>query len=603
MKNLSLSTLALLISIIFVVGFRVANVSEKETSWDVLGYYLPLPATFIYDDALLQNPTWIKEINEKRDLTGTLYQISSNDEGEPIYFFLLGMAILYLPFFLLGQGFAHISSYPPDGFSLPYQYALVVGGIIYTIIGLLYFRKILNHYLPDKITAAVILIIVFATNYSHHLTLKNLETVNVLFMFVCLIIWNTIQWHKELKTINLIAIGGFITLMSMVKPSEIFIVFVPLLWGVFSISSFNNKLKLIAIHRNQFILAILCCLLIALPQMSYWYIRTGSLFYDSYKNPGVGLDVLSPYFFESLFSFRKGWLVYTPVMILGIMGLGYLWKTLKEQRLALLFYLFSAFYIIISWTEWWYGAGFSNRPLITVYPILGLAMGFLLIKIGQSKLWLKITTVVFVASALFLNQFQWWQVRAGILDTYRTTKEYYWATFLSTSVTNDQRALLSLYRDFDGHQTFDDEEQYFLKETVIFDFQQDEGKEIVVDSAGNKFFRFTPQIEYSKNIEIPYRELSVKDHLWIRVSVESRLQIKTEKKPVVVISIERKNGAYGYTGKEIESATTDWTNFQFDYLTPPIRNRNDRLKVFVWNMEKSNFDIDNLKIEIFERKN
>jgi len=105
MKNISisLSTLALVLSILFVVGYRSANVSEKETSWDVLGYYLPLPATFIYEDALLENPTWIKDINEEKQLTGTLYQISTNDEGEPIYFFLLGMAILYLPFFLIGH--------------------------------------------------------------------------------------------------------------------------------------------------------------------------------------------------------------------------------------------------------------------------------------------------------------------------------------------------------------------------------------------------------------------------------------------------------------------------------------------------------------------
>ena len=221
MKNISisLSTLALVLSILFVVGYRSANVSEKETSWDVLGYYLPLPATFIYEDALLENPTWIKDINEEKQLTGTLYQISTNDEGEPIYFFLLGMAILYLPFFLIGHGAAYITGFPPDGFSLPYQYAMVFGAMVYTIIGLIYLRKILNHYLPDKITAAVILIVVFATNYSHHLTLKNLETVNVLFMFVCLIIWNTIRWHQDFKIKNY---NGVLTIFKEKFPDYVY---------------------------------------------------------------------------------------------------------------------------------------------------------------------------------------------------------------------------------------------------------------------------------------------------------------------------------------------------------------------------------------------
>ena len=160
------SKLALVFAILFIVIFRMTNVSDKETSWDVLGYYLPLPATFIYEDPLMENRGWIEEINKEKDLTGTLYQISSNDEGEPIYFFLLGMAILYLPFFLIGHGGAYLFDYPPDGFSLPYQYAMVLGAIFYTIIGLVYLRKILLRFIPDKVSAIVIILIVFATNYA-----------------------------------------------------------------------------------------------------------------------------------------------------------------------------------------------------------------------------------------------------------------------------------------------------------------------------------------------------------------------------------------------------------------------------------------------------
>ena len=250
------SKLALVFAILFIVIFRMTNVSDKETSWDVLGYYLPLPATFIYEDPLMENRGWIEEINKEKNLTGTLYQISSNDEGEPIYFFLLGMAILYLPFFLIGHGGAYLFDYPPDGFSLPYQYAMVLGAIFYTIIGLVYLRKILLRFIPDKVSAIVIILIVFATNYSHHLTLKNLETVNVLFMFVALIVWNTIRWHESHKLKSLVAIGAFITLMSMVKPSEIMVVFIPLFWGVFSWKTFVNKVNLIFKYKVQFLISI-----------------------------------------------------------------------------------------------------------------------------------------------------------------------------------------------------------------------------------------------------------------------------------------------------------------------------------------------------------
>jgi len=97
----SFSSTILLVICLTILVFRLGNVSEKETSWDVLGYYLPLPATFIYDDPLMENRQWIEKVNEEKQLTDTLYQISSTPDGKPMFFFLLGMAMLFLPFFLL----------------------------------------------------------------------------------------------------------------------------------------------------------------------------------------------------------------------------------------------------------------------------------------------------------------------------------------------------------------------------------------------------------------------------------------------------------------------------------------------------------------------
>lgn len=602
----SFSLIALLFSCLFILLFRVNNISEKETSWDVLGYYLPLPATFIYEDPLMEDRTWIEEINEERQLTGTLYQISTNDKNEPIYFFLLGMAILYLPFFLIGHGWAYFSGTPLDGFGMPYQYAMVLGAMLYTFIGLIYLRKILQQYFSDKITAVLILIVVFATNYSHHLTLKNLETVNVLFMFVALIIWNTTQWHKTHKLLNLIAIGMFITFMSLVKPSEILILFVPLLWGVYSIETAKAKLKLISKYRIQFVYAFSLCIVLALPQMGYWWVRTGHLFYDSYKNPGVGLDVFSPYILESLFSYKKGWLVYTPVMVLSLVGFYFLVKKAKQEKLSLLTYFLISFYIIVSWTEWWYGAGFSNRPLITIYPILAISMGFLLVEVNKKSRVLKVGVVLFVLACTFLNQFQWWQLRNGILEPYRTTKEYYWATFLATEATANDKEKLLIHRDFGEDYIFQDEESYQLVKTIEYNFDTLQGDFVISDVGGNKFSRFDESRQYSTTFQEKYRDLTQKDHLWVRVKVDCRYTNQTENKnPSLVISMERKEGAYGYYARKIRSdfISEEWNTFSLDYLTPNIRDRSDFLKVFVWNQGKSNFDMDNLKIELFERKN
>lgn len=592
--NKSALVVFILVSILLV--FRLSNVSDKETSWDVLGYYLPLPATFIYDDPLLENRQWIEEINQERELTGTLYQISTSPEGKPMYFFLLGMAILYLPFFLMGHGFAYLFDFPPDGFSLPYQYFMVIGGLFYTILGLIYLRKILLNFFSDKIAAIVLLIIVLATNYSHHLSLKNLETVNVLFLFVCLVIWNTIQWHKTQKIKNLLAIGAFITLMSIVKPSEILVTLIPVFYGVISIQAFKNKWKLIVKHRVQFLWMAIVCLLIAIPQMSYWYIKTGKLFYDSYINPGVGLDVFSPYIYESLFSHKKGWLIYTPVMILSMIGFYYFFKHKKETALSLTIYLVVTSYIIFSWTEWWYGAGFSNRPLITTYPILAISLGYFLTQIDKKSIVIKSIVYVFIGLCFFLNQFQWWQLRNGILEPYRTTKEYYWATFLKTEVSEADKKLLTVYRDFDGVHEFTNKKEYRIVSENEVDFSEFE----------NNSFKFNPEIEFSPSFEKSFDELTDKDHIWVEVEIAYKgNKFEQEKAPLIITHMDRKEGAYGYYTSKIppvSDTNDDYNVFASQYLTPNVRSQKDKLKIYIWNKYRVSLEIAYLKITIFEKK-
>ena len=590
---------------IILSSYRISNVHEKEISWDVLGYYIPLPSTFIYGEPLLNNYDWLKKINKEKNLTGTLYMISSNDDKEPMYFFLLGMAMLYLPFFLIGHFYAILFGFPSDGFSMPYQYAMVIGAIIFMLTGLYYLRKILRNYFSDGITSVVLLIIVFSTNYIHHLTIKNLETVNVLFMFVCIILWYTIQWHKEQKFKYLLTVGISISLMALVKPSEVVILFLPLLWNVYSIKSLKEKVNLISIHKAQVLKTIGICFLVGLPQMTYWLIKTGLPFYDSYKNPGVGLDFFAPHLLDTLFSFRKGWLLYTPVMLFSLMGFPILYNLNKKIFYAILTYFLITFYIITSWSEWWYGAGFSNRPLISTYPVLAIALGYFMYYVNKQRFILKPFIALLVIAFTFLNQFQWWQQKNYILDPYRTTKDYYLATFLKTEVSPQDKELLLLRRDFSGNMKFTNRENYKSHTAQEYTFENSDDEQVITDSTGNSFYRLKEKQPYALTNKTPYKELTKKDHLWAIVSFDVRFSKDFAGEwPGIVIAMDRKEGNYKYFSRPIEPSgdKTEWQTYTFEYITPEIRNTNDKLLYYFWKKGTSTFDIDNLKLEIFEKK-
>lgn len=601
-KSLTLVTLVLISSILSI--YRLSVVHKDEIAWDILGYYIYLPATFIHHDPMLKDISWLKQVNEEKHLAGTLYMVSQNKAGEPMYFFLMGMALFYLPFFFLANIYSSLCGFAVDGFSLPYQYFLVIGGLLYTIIGLIFLRKILLQFFFEGLSSLLMIIIVFGTNYINQLTIDNLATVNIIFMITTILLWNTIKWHQNYEGKRIIVIGLCITLVTLVKPSEVFISLLPLLWGVNSVGALKQKWFKLMDGKKYLFITIGICLLVVLPQMLYWYHKTGMFIYDSYKSPGVGLDVFSPHIINSLFSYRKGWLLYTPVMIFSLIGFYFLYRRSRPIFLACICYFLVSFYIIASWSEWWYGASYSIRPLIATYPVLAICMGHFLQAVNRSNIIFKGLIGLLILFFIFLNQFQWWQYKNYILDPYRTTKEYYWATFLKTNVTEADRELLMVYRDFSGKMEFKNKDKY--QKTVLFleNFDEEENKGNQIEN-GNYFHHFNEGDELFSIMESPYGELTQKDHVWLKISMDIRFPEHFEgQPPCIVNSVDRKIWSYGYYATElkVDSISNHWRKVEAIYLTPEIRSDKDIFKCYLWKRSKSPFDIDNIKIEIYKRK-
>ena len=601
----SFFTLTLLVLIIAIV--RVMTLSDNELSWDVFGYYIHLPAAFIYHDHALQNIGWIQDIMSKYPVTGTLYQLSTGPDGNPIFFFLMGMSFFYAPWFFAGHLLAMNSGYPADGFSLPYQYSIALGAIFYTIIGLVYLRKILLGLFNDKTSSLILVIIVLGTNYLHFMTVKNLETANVLFMMVALITWNTIRWIQDHKPLNMIALAALVVLTALVKPSEVMVLLIPLLWGVYNRESLAVKLKEFWQYRSQVLLAVGVGLFLALPQMIYWKAETGHFLFDSYKNPGVGLDLNSPHILQVLFSFKKGWLVYTPVMIFAILGFSSLYKRNRGIFTPVLIYSFIAFYILASWTEWWYGASWSIRPMITLYPLLAIPLGYMVEAVYNRKIATKVLFTTALAGFVVLNLFQTWQLNNYIIDPYRMTKDYYFAIFGKTTISPETRNLLAIDRPLTETGTFTKETEYNRRNIGYYDFEQPDTnryQNYVADSLHGKAFRLDESMGFSPEIRTTYSGLTNKDHAWIRAGVDIFIpEGYREELPLLVLTFERKEGAYGYRSYGIDTSIYkpgQWGKIQVDYLTPNIRSNDDFFKIYIWHRGKSPVFIDNLKADVFE---
>jgi hypothetical protein len=278
-------------------------------------------------------------------------------------------------------------------------------------------------------------------------------------------------------------------------------------------------------------------------------------------------------------------------MIFALIGFRQLYRTNKGVFIPVFGTFICSFFIVASWTEWWYGAGFSIRPLITYYTLLSIPMVLFVDKLFEQKRIIQFAFIVLASFFLFLNQFQWWQLRHYILDPYRTTKEYYWAIFLKKDVNKDKQKLLLVQRDFTGNDSFTDSLDYRAK--LIFEDKFSNNSNGVLLSDASK--------EFAMPIRIPYRKITKKDHVWLAISFE----YKTDNKdlPILIaLCMERKNGAYGYKTFELQNDVKQMQKANFYFLTPEIRSENDLFKIDLWKRSPGSITIDNLKIRAFERQ-
>lgn len=604
-RTARLSRLALLALFATLLVVRVVMLNANELSWDVFGYYLPLPATFIHHDPLLHDIGWMEQVRTQYGTTETLYQVTQAPDGSPMYFFLFGMALLYLPFFLMGHAIALLTGAPPDGFSLPYQQAMAIGCLAYTLIGLVHFRRILLRYFPDRTAALLIVLVGFGTNYFHFTTVKDLETANFLFCGMAVLVWNTIRWHADHRRRNLLGIAISVALITLVKPSEVVCGLIPVLWGVHDRASLLERMALLRTRWMDLALAVLTGLVVLSPQLLYWQVTTGRPLFDSYQNPGVGLDLWSPHILPILFSARKGWLVYTPVMVFALIGFVHLYRRRRELFPVVLGYFLVTFYIIASWSEWWYGASFSVRPMITSYVLLALPLGCFLESMARWRAaWRALLGTVMLGCVL-LNLFQTWQLNHWILDPYRTTWAHYAAIFGRTSVPPGADALKLPEPDFTGVATLTDASGYRQRNLGFYDFEAPlagQYGDLVRDTlAHRQAYQLDSTTQFSPNVETTFEAITPEDHAWIRASVAVRLpEGYSGETPCLVVTMKRREGSYGYRSVCVDPATSgSWTLLSVDYRTPNIRDVRDRLEVYVWHRGKDPVLIDDLRVDAF----
>ena len=393
---------------------------EATISWDVSGYYWYLPAFFIYNDAKKQE--FSRHILEKYRPTGTDFQQTMHlPNGNHVMKYSSGMALMYLPFFTIAHITAPIFGYPRDGFSTPYQFLIQLGGLLVSILGLWYLRKLLLHYFTDTVTAITLFIIACGTNYFNYAAIDCGMSHTWLFTLYVFLLLATRAFYRSFQTKYAISIGLLAGLLILIRPSEAIACVIPALWGMESIlpGAIRQRLALIWQQRMKLVVMMAAALLVVSVQLCYWKYATGSWIFYSYGEQGFSWR--HPHLLKYAFNYQCGWITYCPMVLLGIAGL-IPFAARGKNRVAIICFLLVNYYVVAAWDIWWYG----GRAMVQSYALWAFPLASLVSFVADRKP----ARVLFIAVSALLFYFNVWVFLQyhgyGLYDGDSMSKEYFW---------------------------------------------------------------------------------------------------------------------------------------------------------------------------------
>lgn len=416
----------LITQLLVILNIKPWKNAEKKNAlinWDVTSYYSYLPALFIQRDLKFEflNTSKINYAEKHQ------FWPETAPNGNKVIKTTMGMSVLYLPFFILAHSYSVFDpKVDANGFSYPYEIGLSFSSVFYLFIGLFFLSKVLNKLFSELKTALLIIVLFLGSNLFYYSTTELCMSHAYTFSLASVLMYYTLEIYHQISWRRSIIIGIILGVLFLVRPTNIIWGLIILLYKIEGRGTVKARLIWIKKNIKYLCSTIIVGLLICSLQFIYWKWATGNWIFNSYV--GEKFYFTQPKILEFLFSYRKGWLLYSPIFIISFLGIYNMYKTKNPWFYSTLVILPVTIYLFSSWWCWWFGGGFGMRPMIDYYPLFIIPIGhFLRVKL----LFYKTLLTVLLISLTSLNLFQTLQKRKGVIHWDSMSKEAYWAFFFT----------------------------------------------------------------------------------------------------------------------------------------------------------------------------
>lgn len=418
------------------------SITFHTICYDSLGYYIYLPSFFIYHDSI--HSAFVSDMIWKYDNTHTFYQALRLPNGNFVFGYTMGVAILQLPFFFIAHFIALLFRLTSDGFSPIYQIAIAWSGIFYGLVGLRYLSFFLNVFFERKIVYLTLFLLILGTNFGYYFLVEN--GMGHVYSF-CLVASNLVWFSaflKEKKTRYAVCLGLSLGLLLLIRPTNL-LVCLPFFFLGLEFRYSALKERLYYFFQTPFLM-LQMGVLVSIPfllQMCYWKYSTGHFLFNPYSFAGLGFDFLHPHILFGLFSLHRGAFFYSPVLLISLVGVVFYTRSLSISRIILGLFFLINLWVVFSWRVIDYGASYGARALIDSYPLL-----MFFFTSGISFLFYNnrlLRSLFFIACFLgcSLNLLQTWKFTNKLFYGYNTVSIFtsYFKISDSSPSANEERIL------------------------------------------------------------------------------------------------------------------------------------------------------------------
>lgn len=420
----SSSSLLFLFAVLLGFQFFAVKLWDNENLWknEMKAYYAYLPALFVLNDVALEKTEMVPPHSDR------FYFPQPAPKRGHVIKTTMGVAVMQAPFFLVGHWVAQAKPGAATGYSEPYRILIAVSALVYCLAGLFFIRKTLRLFFSEAAVMLTLVTLMMGTNLYFYTLYEGSMTHVYSFFLVAVFVHYTVAWHRDPTWQKMLLLGAVLGLITLIRPVNVCLGVFFLLYRDASQASLSEKFKLLFAHLKWVALAGVCAFLVLLPQFAYWKYVSGSWLFYSYGNEPFFW--FRPKIWLGLFSYQKGWLVWTPVMWFAVAGILLFRKETKAFRWPVLLSLAVYIYVIFSWWCWWYGGSYGMRPMVDVMAILALPLAIFFQQVLRSRLVATPVLGLWLFLVL-LNQFQIHQYIMGKIHWAGVTEKIYWQMFLN----------------------------------------------------------------------------------------------------------------------------------------------------------------------------